>query len=775
MKDPATILLVEDDRALLDGIADLLEVSEVGYELQLMKAINGAVALEAVAENEPDLIISDIMMPKMGGFELLEQLRKQPDWVHIPVIFLTAKGTPDDILKGRLSGAELYITKPYDSDELLQLVRSQLDRAFELRGHRQLRLDTFSRNIVQLLNHEFRTPLTYVTAYYELLADGVLRDDPASLNEYLRGIQVGTDRLTNLIGNLVNVLELRTGEAARRIEQDSEIIDDTVSLLNSFCAERCSKDNEKVFEVQCLLPDYLPRLKIHRKSLYLALDCLFDNAIKFSRMNRDRKPRIELSSIAKDGYLSISVTDNGIGIPEHVQQRVFDLFFQYNREDLEQQGAGTGLAIVRGLTELQGGCVDVVSEVGKGSTFTIYLPEYVDAITASLKPVKRDEGKKKATILLVEDEWFLLEGLRDLLSVFGGEYDLTILTAGDGKEALQILESNEADLIISDITMPRMDGYEFLNQARKNPAWLHIPVIFLTARGEREDILKGRRSGAEEYVTKPYDAKELFAVIEAQLDRHFQKQFAVQKGFDELKKGILDLLLADMNLPLGIVSEYTEKLAENVDKLESDQELMSYLRGIQSGSTQVSRLIEDFILLVELQTGKTVDWFALQARPTDVNQILAEIDRLQRDNGNRQNVIIECRLSDNVPHVLIDPQLLTKCLERLIDLIIALCKDCPKISIILTSHLSNGQILLSIGTQAVSLTDEEAQVVNHLLSRPEPVVLELAGYDPALLITKGVVHYHEGSIVLDVKDNSGLDFIFIFPAYQPSGEVVRYS
>jgi CheY-like chemotaxis protein len=413
--------------------------------------------------------------------------------------------------------------------------------------------------------------------------------------------------------------------------------------------------------------------------------------------------------------------------------------------------------------------------VGEGSIFTIYLPEYFEAGTVSSQPEIKDGGKKRATILLVEDEWFLLEGLRDLLGVFGSDYDLNILTAGDGKEALQILETNEPDLIISDITMPRMDGYEFLNQARKNPAWLHIPIIFLTARGEREDILKGRRSGAEEYVTKPYDAKELFAVIETQLDRHFQRQFAVQQDFDELKKSILDLLLADMNMPLGMVSNYTEKLAENVDKLKSDQDLMSYLKGIHSGSTQVSRLIEDFILLVELQTGKTVDWFALQARPTNINEVLKEIIRLQRSNDNWQNVIIEQQLSDNVPLVLIDPELLTQCLERIVDLMIALCKDFPEIGIVLTSQATDGQIILTIGTQAVSLTDEESQLVNHLLSRPEPVVLELAEYDPALLITKGVVHYHDGSIVLDVKDNRRLDFIFTFPAYQPVGEVIQFS
>lgn len=766
MKDSATILLVEDDRALLDGIADLLEVSEIGYAVQVTKATNGELGLKAVAENEPDLIISDVMMPKMGGFEFLEQLRNQPDWVHIPVIFLTAKGTPDDILKGRLSGAELYITKPYDSDELLQLVRSQLARAFELQGSRKRRLDSLSRNIVQLLNHEFRTPLTYVTAYYELLADGVLRDDPESLQEYLRGIQVGAARLRNLVGNLVAVLELRTGEAAKRIKNQSDVIDDIVALLQSFCGNcRCDESEEDVY-IKCELPQRLPKIFGHRDSLYLILDCLLDNAVKFSLMNPGQEPNIVLSATTKNGEIAISVKDNGIGMPEHVHLRVFDLFYQHNREELEQQGAGTGLTIVNGLVELHAGCLEVDSVEGEGSTFTIILPVYEDGVQAQLG---RPEGKIPATILLVEDEWFLLEGLRDLIGVFDSEYELTVLTASDGEKGLRVLEEHEPDLIITDIMMPRMNGYEFLSETRKNPAWLHIPFIFVTARGEREDILRGRSSGAEEYVTKPYDANELFAVIETQLDRHFKRQVALQEGFEELKRGILDLLMADLNMPLGIVSEFTEKMANNVEKLQSDQALMSYLRGIHSGSAQVSRLVEDFILLVELQTGKTVNWFALQAGPTNVNEVMIGIEGQYRGNDEWSNVVFHHHYTDEVELILMDPELLAKCLGRLVDLIVALCKDCQTIDVSLTSEMSNDHVQLTLGTGAVSLTDNEAQQVNLLLAKAEPVVMELSEYDPALLITKGVVHYHSGAIEVDVAGNQRLDFIITFPVYHPAG------
>jgi len=773
MKNTATILLVEDDQALLDGIADILEISDIGYTIDIMKATNGLMGLEAIKGRVPDLIISDIMMPRMGGFEFLEQLRKQPDWVHIPVIFLTAKGTTDDILKGRLSGAELYITKPYDSDELLQLVKSQLKRAFELRVDRQRRMDTFSRNIVQLLNHEFRTPLTYVTAYYELLADGVLRDDPESVREYLKGIQVGTARLSKLVGNLVRILELRTGDSPKYIEQQSETIEDMSNLLKGLCEQQwLDEDGEQVY-ITCDVPADLPSIFGHRPSIRTIFDSLLDNAVKFSLMNPDRAPSIILSASDEGGLLAISVEDNGIGIPASVRLRIFDLFYQHNREDLEQQGAGTGLAIVQGLVELHNGYIEVESAENQGSIFTVYLPIHQGERDARLAKIKHRSVKKAATILLVEDEWFLLEGLSDLLGVFDGAYELTILTASDGKQALQVLEEQEPDLIITDIMMPRMDGFEFLREVRKNPAWLHIPCIFLTAKGERDDIVRGRTSGAEEYVTKPYDANELFAVIKTQLDRHFQRKGAVEQDFKDLKQSILDLLLDDLKIPLEIVSDYTEKIAGNVNNLQSDQDLVIYLRGIQSGSSQVSRLVQDFMLLVELQTGKSVDWFALQARPTNVNSIVSEIYRIEWNVVNQPQVDFRIDLADEPSYILIDPELLAKCIERLVGLIVALGNEYENIDVTLTTRRTNDRIRITVGTTAVSLTEDEAKKVNVLLAKSEPVVLELSEYDPALLITKGIVHHHEGTVTIKVIENERLDFVVSFPVYQPAVEAYQ--
>ncbi len=768
MSESATILLVEDDRPLLDGIADLLEVSDIGYSLQVIKTTDGEEGLQAVAKYEPDLVISDIMMPRMGGFEFLERLRSQQPWVHIPVIFLTARGTPTDVIKGRLSGVELYLTKPYDSDELLQMVRSQLNRAVQLQGDRQRRLHSLSRNIVQLLNHEFRTPLTYVTAYYELLADGALHEDPESLREYLRGIQIGASRLSQLVGNLVRLMSLRTGQAANEIRDRSEIINDLDRLLMGICGPRKGPEPEQSVNVRCHLPHYLPPIYGHRDSLFAMLDCLIDNAVKFSFMNADKVPSVVLTAKSRDQEVWISVIDNGIGVPEEAREQIFDLFYQHDREELEQQGAGAGLAIVDGLARLHGGRVEVTSVPAKGSKFSVILPVRQSSLETLAPPATE---KIPATILLVEDEWYLLEGLRDLMGVFESPYELKVLTASDGEHGLEVLADCEPDLIITDIMMPQMDGYEFLQAIRKNPAWVHIPVIFLTAKGDHQDILRGRSLGAEEYITKPYEVTQLFSLITAQLDRFFQRKSAMESDFEELKRNVLELLMSDMNMPLGVVSEYSDRMAANLERVQSEEDLLIYLEAIEKGSLDVTRLISDFMMLVELRTGQATDWYSLQSRPSELNSVVEQASLMAKASGNEPRLFLEHKLSRDVGMVMIDPDLLAQCLSRLVSLIVTLCLECSEVLINIETLQIGDEAELILSTLSVGLTNEEIAEVNILLSRPESFILELSQYDPALLMAKGVVHYHGGRIALEQGDDQRFSIVIKLPVYQSAAEV----
>ncbi|MGB3715007.1 MAG: response regulator [Candidatus Promineifilaceae bacterium] len=781
MTDPATILIVEDDKALLAGIADLIEVSNIGYEVEVLTASDGTGGLSVLGEQIPDLIISDIMMPRMGGYEFLSQIRRNPKWLHIPMIFLSAKGTPDEVQEGRLSGAELYVTKPYDSDELLQLIQSQLDRAFQLQMDREQRLQLLRSNIVQVLNHEFRTPLTYVTAYYDLLADGLFIEEVDILWEYLRGIQVGATRLRRLVNDLIMVIELRTGELAAQFKRQSALITDLGDSLRVLC-DRYRRENESQgLHFACQINDPVPAVYGHRDILLDACERIIDNAVKFS-IHQQGGAEVRLSVDTEKDKLWIKVEDNGIGLPDSEYRQIFDLFYQHNRPILEQQGAGTGLTIARGLIELHGGHIEVASEEGWGSSFTIILPTSSNAMNGDLAYAHLALHSKPATVLLVEDELHLLEGLCDLLELLDSDYQLTVLTASNGIEALAILERQSVDLIISDIMMPSMDGYQFLKEVRRNRALIHIPFIFLTAKTERRDILRGFRSGVEEYITKPYDGQDLFDLIIAQLDRHFERQGLVQSDFEELKRGILNVLLPGLRIPLEAVSDYSQKLTSSLSTAQTDEDLLVQLTGIQAGSSQLTRLAEDFMFLAELQTGEARRSFEHRSEPSNAAAILDEVS-MEYNRKNELQILNFTREMDfDIPMVMIERQLLWNCLERLIEVVSTIAVEQisrsdrvadlhpkrPIGEIILSSTTEGDYVCLSVSARETRLEAEEVNRMSALLSSSELVVLELSEHNPGLMIIKGIVDLHEGRIDAENTSDQGITFKIFLPVNTPA-------
>jgi DNA-binding response OmpR family regulator len=761
MANPATILLVEDDRTLLDGIADLLEISNVGYDLKILKAADGEEALQVLSQGQSDLIISDIMMPKIGGFELLRRLRQSPELVQIPVIFLTARGAREDILEGRVRGAELYITKPYDSDELLQLVKGQLDRTFELQSEKRRKLDVLSQNIVQLLNHEIRTPLTYVQAYYELLAEDLYGDDRGSVQQYLRGIHLGAERLSRLVDDLILVLELRSGEAAYRYEQRAEPIANLAELLRSLCESDWLRPDGQRALVDCQVPDDLPVVFADPDSILNVAGRLLDNALKFSPNDHDTEIKISLVAGSQNGEVYFYVEDNGVGLPRHIHSQVFELFFQHNRESLEQQGAGAGLTIAKGLVDLQGGRILLQSTEGAGSRFTVFLPCHTIGENKPRPLVGQSDRKIQATILLVEDEWFLLEGLRELMELHACDYELAVLKASDGIEGLGVLERQQPDLIITDIMMPNMDGYEFLSRVRENPAWIHIPVVFLTAKGDREDILFGRRSGAEEYITKPYDTDEMLSLVIAQLDRYFQRQSVVRKDLEELKRGVLDLLSTDFQLPLSELSDYTDELASNLEMVRTEAELTTYLRGIQTGSSEVSRLAEDFIFLTSLRTGEASGAFSMKARPEDPAHVLRDVKRSYEQSPGSSGVRFDSQIG--ICAAIIDAETLVKCLHRLMQTVVRFTQDEKIAELYLALARQDGEIRLSVGHVDPDFVAWDEDRLNSLLDRPDAVVPELSEFDPGLIIAKGIADLHSGRLALERVSHRGYEFVIKLP------------
>ncbi len=361
------ILVVEDDVNLLEGVQSVLELEDY----QVISVENGKEALQFLraTQRPPDLIVSDIMMPHMDGNQLLREVRKEPAWIKIPFIFLTACSEKTDIQHGKLLGVDDYLTKPFNAEELVIAVESRLNRQRALNDLHRGAIQDLKRTILTILNHEFRTPLTFVVAYADMLndqrRDGF--DDDTLL--FLKGVSAGAVRLRRLIENFIHLVEVETGDAQRMYEVRRAPILDARELFDGALR---AVANAMTIEhpISMDIDPALPMFVADSAYLQMALVQLVENAVKFSPAD---KP-VTLGAYAANGEIHLWVRDGGRGIDLAQQENIWDTFYQIDREIYENQGTGSGLTIVQGIAEMHGGRASVQSQPGEGSIFTISFP-----------------------------------------------------------------------------------------------------------------------------------------------------------------------------------------------------------------------------------------------------------------------------------------------------------------------------------------------------------------------------------------------------------------
>lgn len=376
--DAEHILVVEDDDNLRAGIIDFLECSNY----RVSGASDGVEALERLEQmpEPPALIVSDIRMPRMDGYQFLDAVRARPAWVSVPFIFLSAKGEKQDIRQGKLSGADDYVSKPFDLDDLLVAIRSSLSRYQQLNAALEARLDAIKRGILYIINHEFRTPLMVIVSYADLMAHDPSFQHSADLRDYVSGIVDGSDRLTRLVENFLLLAELESGLGAKVYDRRRERLGDLAGLAEEAVARVQEKASARGVTLRLTMDEPLPAVDGDRVYLQTALHELLDNAVRFSPAQAGATVTVRVGTDAGASAVSFSVCDEGPGIPAEVQDKLFDVFYQVDRERLEQGGAGAGLAIARRVAELHRGWLTVESKPGRGSCFELCLP--VDHRTA---------------------------------------------------------------------------------------------------------------------------------------------------------------------------------------------------------------------------------------------------------------------------------------------------------------------------------------------------------------------------------------------------------
>lgn len=370
-KPTATILVVEDDTHLMEGIRDILELNKY----RVLTATNGEIGLEVLQSEPvpPDLIVSDIMMPRMDGYDFFQAVREDETWLKIPFIFLTAKGERDDIHKGKKLGAEDYVVKPFDAEDLLVAVDARLERHRQVMAVQEREVGEIKDRIMNIINHEFRTPLTYVVAYADMVSRDSDQLSQGEMRMFLQGITAGANRLRRLVENFIMLVALSTGEAHETFTWRKTTLSNYQDLLTALVGKYSGLAQEKHLSLVYHAEDDLPPILADAEYLTGALECLVDNALKFTETPGKT---VEISIYEESGSVCFQVRDEGKGIPEDELVNIWQPMYQFNREQDEQQGAGSGLAIVDGITSLHGGTKDVISAPGQGSTFTIRIPVY---------------------------------------------------------------------------------------------------------------------------------------------------------------------------------------------------------------------------------------------------------------------------------------------------------------------------------------------------------------------------------------------------------------
>jgi len=365
--DKPLIMVVEDDFALLAGIRELLELTDY----RVVPASNGVEALELLDHYRPDLIVSDIMMPEMDGYEFHSKVRERVELLTVPFIFLTARGEKVDIRHGKSLGADDYITKPFDDEDLLVAIGAKLTRWQVLREKQDEEIADLKHKILLTLSHEFRTPLTYIINYAEILD---MSDEDLSsedFKDFMQGIRRGAVRLNTLVEDFLALVELQTGEAVQAYYYRRARIDDPVAWLRIQAKQSESKAQAANLELVIDVPETVPSFVVDEAYMSDALRRLLDNAIKFSD---EKSEKVRFTVRAEQDEIVILIEDEGVGIEEQELSELFNIFHQIDRSKTEQQGTGSGLSIANGIVEIHGGRIEVESALGVGSTFKVYLP-----------------------------------------------------------------------------------------------------------------------------------------------------------------------------------------------------------------------------------------------------------------------------------------------------------------------------------------------------------------------------------------------------------------
>jgi CheY-like chemotaxis protein/two-component sensor histidine kinase len=523
------VLVVEDNPEMNRFLAECL-----APDCRVATAFDGREGLEAVRTLRPDVVLTDIMMPTLGGDQLVRAIRADPAFDATPIVVLTAKADEDLRVELLRAGAQDYLMKPFVAEEIrarlgnlmtLKRARDVLRETLASQGQdlaalaeevsvRQRELAAANRakdEFLSTLSHELRTPVTGVLAWIWMLRQGQL--DARSAAHAMETMEGSVRSLVRIIDDLLDVSRIIRGQLRCELAPLS-----LVSVIQAAVdAVRPPADAKGIRLVTVIDPE-VGLVRGDAGRLQQVIWNLLANAIKFT----PHGGRVELRLERRGSEARVTVSDTGVGIRREFLPHVFERFSQADASTTREHGGlGLGLAIVRHLVEFHGGSVAAQSAgPNQGATFTVSLPVVgpPDATVADAPPAPAEPAQAVSTptlaglrVLVVDDETDTREALQMLLEGAGAE----VGGSASAADALEVLRHWTPEVLVADIAMPSEDGYALLRQVRaREPAeGGDVPALALTAYAGAEDRRRALTAGFQDYLAKPVDPPTLVRAI----------------------------------------------------------------------------------------------------------------------------------------------------------------------------------------------------------------------------------------------------------------------
>lgn len=358
------ILIIEDNEVMRYNLLELLEAEE----FEAIGAENGKMGVELALKDPPDMILCDVMMPELDGYDVLQSLRSHPQTATIPFIFMTAKADRVDIRQGMELGADDYLTKPYTPDEVLKAIGTQLKKQEAIDSSAQSKLEELRNNIVHSLPHELRTPLNGILGFSELIIYKCDQLNLPEIRDMAEGIRRSGERLNRLIQNflLYAELELIASNPEEVKSLRSQGVESTQSLITDrilIKAQAANRSEDLQLDLQDI-PAQISDIMLNK-----IIEELIENALKFS----EEETPVSISTRCKNNQFILEMINQGRGMtPEQLAK--LGAYMQFERRLYEQQGTGLGLSIVKRITELHAGQLIIESIPGEQTTVRVVLP-----------------------------------------------------------------------------------------------------------------------------------------------------------------------------------------------------------------------------------------------------------------------------------------------------------------------------------------------------------------------------------------------------------------